>query len=246
MTVGGSDAGRSRFRRRRWRSRLGRALPWLVGLGIAVLAAGIGWLVFVSSVLGVHAVRVEGVETIGADRVRDQAGLSEGEPLATLDTDGVVERIERLPRVADASVHRDWPRGVRLEVRERSTVAVVADGDAFRGVDTEGVDFRAYRSRPDGVPVITMRDRGGADRERALREAARVLGALDAAVADRVRRVRVASADSIDLLLGNGDRVRWGSADESERKSEVLRALLEVPASVYDVTAPEHPSTSPG
>lgn len=241
-----SDAGRSRFRRRRWRSRFGRALPYLIGLGIAMLAAGVGWLVLVSSVLGVHSVSVEGAESIDADRVREQAGLDAGEPLATLDTDGIVERIERLPRVADASVHRDWPRGVSLEVRERSTVAVVADGDAYRGVDIEGVDFRAYRKRPDGVPVITMRDPSGDGREGALREAAQVIGALDPSVADRVRRVQVASANSIDLLLGNGDRVRWGSADDSERKSEVLHALLEVPAAVYDVTAPEHPATSPG
>lgn len=240
-----AEEDRSRFRRRRWRSRFGRLLPYLIGVGIAAAAAGLGWLVFVSPVLGVHSVRVDGPPSIGEDRVREEAGLRAGEPLARLDAEGIAERIEELPRVADAEVHRDWPRGVRLEVRERTAVAVVADGGGFRGVDIEGVDFRSYDERPADVPVITLRGSAADDREEALGEAASVVGALDTALAERVRRVEVASTDSIELLLGNGDRVRWGSADESERKSEVLGALLEVPAGVYDVTAPEHPATSP-
>lgn len=242
----GTPDDRSRFERRRRRSRAGRALPYLIGLGVVVVLAGLGWLVLVSSVLGVHGVRVDGTRTIGADRVREQAQVTDGEPLATLDTDGIARRIEQLPRVADAAVHRDWPRGVTLEVRERTTVAVVTDGDVLRGVDAEGVEYRRYTERPDGVPRITVGRDVGEDREHALAEAAQVIEALDDSIAGRVHHVEVRGADSIDLLLGNGDRVRWGSAADSARKSEVLLALLDIPAAVYDVTAPEHPATSPG
>ncbi|MGH3360643.1 MAG: cell division protein FtsQ/DivIB [Nocardioidaceae bacterium] len=242
---GAQDQARSRFRRRRWRSRVGRVLPYLIGLGVVAAIAGIGWLVFASSVLGVHDVQVDGVRSIGADRVREQAQIAEGSPLATLDTDAIAERIEQLPRVADAAVHRRWPRGVTLEVTERTTVAVVADSDGIRGVDATGVEFRGYDTRPDDVPRITLGADIGDDREQALAEAAHVIEALDDSIAERVHHIEVGSADSIDLLLGNGDRVRWGSAVDSDRKSEVLLALLDVPAGVYDVSAPEHPATSP-
>jgi cell division protein FtsQ len=38
--------------------------------------------------------------------------------------------------------------------------------------------------------------------------------------------------------------VRWGSAEDSARKAEVLTVLLRVPAAVYDVSVPELPTTS--
>lgn len=246
---GASERGDSRFRRRRLRSRVGRALPYLIGFAIAVVAGALAWLIFFSSVLGVHGVKVEGLQTIGADQVREQADVTAGAPLATLDTDEIAGRLEELPRVADASVHRDWPRGITLEVQERTTVAVLDDAGEYRGVDKDGVAFRDYDQRPAGVPVVQLgtdsTDEAGAETdEELLAEAAVVIDSLDDATQERVRRIEVDSVDSIEFRLGNGDRVRWGSADDSDRKAEVLTALLDVPAAVYDVTSPEHPATS--
>lgn len=229
-----------RFRRRRWAR---RARPYLIGFLLLVVIGGLGWLVAFSSVLGVHDVKVDGLSTMNEDRVRRQAAVPSGEPLATLDTGAVAARIEELPRVADASVHRSWPRGLTVEVRERETVAVVDDGGTLRGIDASGEAFRRYRARPDGAPEIAL-DSGVDDQETVLAEAAAVLGSLDDDLATRISEVEVGGIDSIDLLLRNGDRVRWGSADESGRKAAVLEALLETPARVYDVTAPEHPATS--
>ena len=236
----GRDAGRERFRRRRW---AWRARPYLIGLVVVVVVCGLGWLVAFSSVLGVHDVKIEGLRTLNEDRVRNTADVSTGEPLATLDTGAVAERIEELPRVAEASVQRSWPRGLTVEVRERETVAVIDDDGTLRGIDQSGTAYRRYQSAPDGAPTIAL-DPGVDDQQTVLAEAAAVLAALDADLAKRVADVEVGGIDSIDLLLRNGDRVRWGSADESERKGAVLEALLETPARVYDVTAPEHPATS--
>ena len=49
--------------------------------------------------------------------------------------------------------------------------------------------------------------------------------------------------DSITLTLADGRSVRWGSADESQRKVQVLAILLKQKASVYDVSGPEQPTT---
>ena len=49
--------------------------------------------------------------------------------------------------------------------------------------------------------------------------------------------------DDIELTLRSGDRVRWGSADQPEVKAQVLRALMNRKADVYDVAAPELPTT---
>jgi cell division protein FtsQ len=59
----------------------------------------------------------------------------------------------------------------------------------------------------------------------------------------QTRRVRAQSMDSITLTLADGRSVRWGSADESQRKVQVLAILLKQKASVYDVSVPEQPTT---
>lgn len=236
----GHQTGSERFRRRRWAR---RAKPYLIGLGVLLVVGGLGWLVAFSSVLGVHDVKVKGAQSIDEDRVLRQAAVPSGEPLATLDTGDVAARVEELPRVAEASVQRSWPRGLTVEVREHETVAVLDDDGTLRGIDETGATYRRYKTAPKGMPTIEL-DRSVDEPETVLAEAAAVLDSLDGGLAKRVTDVEVGGVDSIDLLLRNGDRVRWGSADDSDRKGAVLEALLETPAQVYDVSAPEHPATS--
>jgi len=49
--------------------------------------------------------------------------------------------------------------------------------------------------------------------------------------------------DDVTLTLRSGDTVRWGSAEQPEFKAEVLHALMKRKADVYDVAAPELPTT---
>ena len=55
--------------------------------------------------------------------------------------------------------------------------------------------------------------------------------------------MRVASKDSVQLVLGKNRTVTWGSAAKGEQKLTVLRSLLKIKARGYDVSAPEQPTT---
>jgi cell division protein FtsQ len=112
----------------------------------------------------------------------------------------------------------------------------------LRGLDAEGVVFRRYPSRPKSLPLLRMGERTGTE---ALAEAARVAGVLPAAIAARVNYVEVDTVDTISLSLRNGRTVRWGSADDSAAKAEVLAVLLKQKASLYDVTVPGQPIIRP-
>jgi cell division protein FtsQ len=229
------------FSRRRVLGRFGR-IQILVLLAVVVIGFS-GWVVFGSSWLGVRSVQVEGTSYLSPDEVERVADVPEGTPLARLDLDAVEHRVAELAAVAAVDVSRDWPSGVRIEVREREAVAVVRQDDDFQAMDAEGVLFRSYRHQPDGLPLIRadeLDDRGSAD---ALHEVASVVGALDPSIARRVDHVEVASMDAIELVLSDGDEVRWGSAAQSDLKARVLATLLEVEASVYDVSVPEQPTT---
>ena len=71
-----------------------------------------------------------------------------------------------------------------------------------------------------------------------------VLDQLPPELREQVRDAGATSPDAIELRLHSGSSVGWGSAAESDLKARVLLTLLQVPATRYDVSAPEAPTTS--
>ncbi|MGH3423652.1 MAG: cell division protein FtsQ/DivIB [Nocardioidaceae bacterium] len=238
MTRGSAD----RFARRRRSARLGR-LRWVwAGLAVVAVAAGLAWVVLFSTWLGVRGIAVSGEQTVAAREIRDATAVADGTPLVRVDAGAVERRIEQIPRIESATVHRSWPQTLRIEIRERTAIAVVNDDGEKQALDRHGVLFKHVKKVPKRLPEVTV-TADGAGREDALREVAAVVDALDHSIAHKVERVQVASMDAIVLVLRNGDEVRWGSAEDSGRKAQVLRTLLKLPADTYDVTAPERPTT---
>ena len=70
-----------------------------------------------------------------------------------------------------------------------------------------------------------------------------MLDALPAEVRRQVREVRAAGLESVTLRLSRGRSVMWGSTERGDRKADVLAVLLSRKASVYDVSAPDTPTT---
>lgn len=236
-------SSRSRFTRRRWLGRVRRyqrQIALVLGVGVLV---GVAWLMYVSSVFGVRTVQVEGTRLLSAQEVRDAADVAPGIALARLDTDAVADRVRTLAPVASVTVSRDWPRQVRIVVAERVAVAAVRQGGRISGMDAEGVLFRTYPRVPARLPLVDAEGLEDIGEDEALREAAEVVASLAPQIVRRVAVVEVVSRDDITLVLQDEDRVTWGSAEDSDRKAEVLAALLAQPASVYDVSVPAQPTT---
>jgi cell division protein FtsQ len=214
-----------------------------VGIGLAVvgLVGFLGWVVFFSSWLAVDGVEVEGAELLSAEEVAAAADVELGTPLARVDLDEVTGRVEAIPEVSEAQVHRSWPDTVTITVVERTPVAAVRQQSAWWVMDGEGVVFRRTGARDETLPVVRTPHGLGA---KALREVAEVVTVLPADILEDTKRVQAKTMDSITLTLRGGREVVWGSATESERKAEVLRVLLGQEAQVYDVSVPEQPTTS--
>jgi cell division protein FtsQ len=239
--VDDDTAARSRraFARRQWARRW---LTWkyvLLGLLLVGVLAGTVWLFWFSSYLSVRTVEVTGVDRLGDAEVLAAADVPDGEPLARVDLATVRARVQALADVRSAEVTRTWPDTVTITVEERTPVAVVEIGGRLRGLDSEGVVFREFRSVPEGLPRVETPVDTGRD---ALLEASRVVSALPADLTRRVDHVEVATVDQISLELRDGRSVVWGSAEESEAKAEVLAALLEQPGTTYDVSVPGQPT----
>ncbi len=233
---------RKRFARRQWARRW---LTWRYIVAILlVLAVAIGgaWLVFFSSTLSVKGVEVSGTQTLSEKKVREVADVPTGGPLATVDLDRIAYRVRSLAVVKSAEVTRQWPNEVLITIVERQPVAVVEIAGQLHSLDEEGVVFGSYRRSPRGLPHVRAESGVTAD---ALAEGAAVVAALPDDIATRVSHAEVLSVDQITLRLRDGREVRWGSAELSEQKAEVLAVLLEHDARVYDVSVPGQPTCSP-
>ncbi|MGA5816480.1 cell division protein FtsQ/DivIB [Kitasatospora sp. NPDC094028] len=230
-----------------------RGIVVLSVLGAAVLGA-LAWLVFLSSVLDVRDVAVQGAtdDKLTSDQVREAIGGLAGGPLARVDLDGVRHRVEAIPRVAKAEVWRGWPHTLQVKIVQRTAAAAVKGEDGqFTQVDAAGVSFATEAAPPEGVPVVELRlsqqakDVDGViSRPQLVQGAVAVAAGLPPEVAKRAGAVLVHSYDDIELQLSGGATVRWGSPEQNDRKARVLVALLSQKGTNYDVSAPEAPAVS--
>ena len=235
-----------RFAERRrsvfWR-RARRVLLVLLGLGAV---AGVVWVLWFSSALAVNRIVVDGTTTLKPMDIRSTAAIRLGEPLVRVDTVAIESRVAMMERIDQVDVSRHWPRTIRIEVVERKPIAWVTSGVAIRALDRYGVDFRTLRKVPKNLVEVQVETIDSRRRQQALESSAAVLERLrtdDPGLLKKVQYVRVASKDSVQLVLGKNRTVTWGSAAKGEQKLTVLRSLLKIKARGYDVSAPEQPTT---
>jgi cell division protein FtsQ len=226
-----------RFSQRIRRRRLRAALPWLVGLGVAVALAGAFAVVWATPLLGVSEVRVDGAaKLVTPAAVRAAAGVPSGTPLARLDLDEVASRVGALPPVERATVTRQWPHGLRIRVVERTPVAAVARMDGYAVVDRSGVVFDSVASPPRGLPMLKLASPGGNDPT--TRAALTVLSALSPGLRAATARIAADAPTRIRLELRDERQIIWGDATQSDAKVRVATMMLRGGDKVMDVSAP--------
>jgi cell division protein FtsQ len=247
-TPAGGAAPVTSLRSRRGRSRRTdrprrRLVPVLVGT--AVLLALAAWAVLGSPLLAVRTVRVDGAVALSDAQVVSVAGIEEGTPLVRVDTAAAAARVAQLPQVDSVEVTRGWPGTVVVTLAERVPVAVVEQGGTRQLVDAGGVRFDTITGdTPAGVVPLDVPDPGPNDA--ATTAALGALTALPDGVRSQVTGVSARTADDVTLTLTDGRSVRWGSAERTDRKAEVLGALLDQidagtldPADTLDVSTPD-------
>jgi cell division septal protein FtsQ len=232
--------------RRRSRRRLSPRRRLLVTLATVLVLGGlVAWVLLGSPLLAVRAVQVDGADGLSEEQVVATAGIAEGTPLVRVDTEAAAARVAALPQVASVEVTRGWPNTVVVTLAERVPVAVVADGGTRRLVDATGLVFDTITGTvPDGVVPLDVAEPGPDDAATAA--ALSALTALPRDVRDEVTGVAARTADDVTLTLTDGRSVLWGSADRTDRKAEVLAALLQQiqsgeldPADTLDVSTPD-------
>lgn len=211
-----------------------RLTTFIALLLVALVAFGAVFAVWFSTWLDVERIRAIG--TGRTQEVLASAAIDVGTPIARVDTISVQQRVGEIPWVKSVDVRRGWPNEIVIAVTEREPVARKMSEGGAQGVDADGVVFAPEAELPENLIVVTAEGP-------ALLASVEVLQALPPEIKGRVTRVAASTRDDVRLHLKSGSIVRWGSAQEPEFKSQVLLALLPRRARVYDVSAPQLPTT---
>ncbi|MEU5428727.1 FtsQ-type POTRA domain-containing protein [Streptomyces olivoreticuli] len=241
-------AGRAPRRSRPTRRR--RIVFWVVVTTLA--GSAVGWAFYGSSWLRATQVDVSGARVLTPEEVRAAAAAPLGEPLVSVDTDAIADRLRKaLPRIDTVSVERSWPHTIDLKVVERQPRAIVEKGGKFIEIDGTGVRFATVDRAPQSVPRLSVEAADSPSLRRfgtgrLEREGVRVAESLPDGVRADTRVIHVRSYDSITLDLTGGRTVVWGSGERGDAKARTLTALLKAArgAGRFDVSAPSAPAVS--
>ncbi|WP_404313128.1 FtsQ-type POTRA domain-containing protein [Agrococcus terreus] len=220
------------------RRRARTALLAAAGLALALLVlVGLVW----SPLMAVREVRVEGAERLDPAVVQEALAGSVGQPIATVTEESVAERLRAIPQIESFRVDVVPPSSVVVHLVERRPVAVAPGEGGEVVIDAAGVVLGGVDAATSALPRLDGVDLGSPEFE----AVASVLVSVPPSVLEATERIEAPSPSDIRLALASGQSVRWGGAEDSRLKADVVEALLATQdpavAVVLDVRAPEHP-----
>jgi cell division protein FtsQ len=194
---------------------------------------------------------IEEIQVVGAAspdhvaEIRRASGLDVGDPIVTFMPGSAAGKVQDLPWVATADVHRDLPDLVRITITERVPVAWVKAGSRAVVVDATGrvlwqADMAPPRL-PELVGVADVAGPGGIVRPVVLPAAAAALGPD---LGSRTASVQLDDG-TVTVQVGGGPQLRFGAPTQVAAKARVAAAVLAAlgptPVSYIDVTVPAAP-----
>ncbi|MGA1324082.1 MAG: cell division protein FtsQ/DivIB [Candidatus Nanopelagicales bacterium] len=219
------------LKRRKWAIRLLTLLP------VLLISSGAFYLVYFSDIFAVKTISVQGSKIVPEHSIIDAAMIPLGTPLAKIDSETIQKNLSKFPSVGSVEIRRVWPSEIVLAISERMPVATMAEGGTWRFVDEFGVMYGESSKVPDGLIPIT------ANSTAARAAIAGVIQAIPDSIKRQVLTISAETKDSVELRLTSNRTVFWGSSTQTVRKIKVLEVLLTKNARLYDVSAPNFPTT---
>jgi cell division protein FtsQ len=200
-----------------------------------------------SSLVAVNHVEITGLTTKDAPRIRALLE-SVAEDMTTLHVrpGELEEAASTFPVVGAIHVQPDFPHGLRIEVTERPTAALVSIDGVPLPVASDGTVLRGLRP-PEGLPLLRT-DKPAPDGRVSDPQTLRALlvaGAAPAGFPQRIEHMSEDSEQGIVVALEDGPELIFGDADlAGEKWTAAVRVLADgdaAGATYIDVRLPDRP-----
>ena len=224
-----------------------RRLRVLFVVCIVLSTVGLAFLAVISPVLDIDRVSITGAQHMTVAEVKQASGIHMHGHLLFVDTAAIARRIETLPWVQSATVHRDLPGTVSITIHEYVPSAYLRVPGGVMLVASNGHVIDQAAVPPAGtVQVIGIRMAPSAGELLAPPDAAGIVGRLPAALAQRVAAVDVSGTGVALDVTGNG-QIRLGDTSDLDAKAASALAVMAhlggAHFSYIDVSSPAHPSS---
>lgn len=210
----------------------------------AVLVVGvILWVIFASPLLALKIQKVH-IKSSGGSfsepAIHETLKKYQGVPLARLNLGQLEGQLRDQPSVQAVEVRRKWPDGLDIKITGRIPVAIGNTGAGPVLLDENGVRL-GTPAGTEALPQVTIPLDAGDKTAKALEAVLSVLGQIPPELRADVAQVGAKDGTHVELVLRSGQLVRWGGAEESVFKSQVLAIIRQNAAPVYDVSVPRAP-----
>jgi cell division protein FtsQ len=229
------------------------AQPWAwVVLGVLVLALLLACLRY-APLFSVEQISVTGNQQVTSAEVVAAADIAPGTRVLDAPLDAIAGRVESLDAVADATVTRNWPNGLRVVVHERRPVGYVRMSEGFGLVGSDGSVYRVESAAPRNLPQLpdaTVAQVGDPYRSRMAPTtvpAFEVATALPHRLQRRLGSVSTTSDGAVVMTDDAGVTLSWGDSQQNATKAEVVLLLMAhkgwgTEVTAVDVSAPQAPA----
>lgn len=218
---------------------------WFVSLGIVVVLALVLVLLYLTPVLKVTSIKVEGTRLADENKVRTLLEPLEGEPLAKVSTNQVERLVADEPAIQDVRLGLRGAHSVTVTVVEHREVAVLQQGKSHYLVGDNGAKLKRISSddtRKLPVVKLSAKDPDG----KIFDTVVQALAQLPTEVLSKLETAGAGSVDSVTFTLQGSRKVVWGDSSEGRLKAAALQTLLSKSGpkdKIIDVSTPSRPVT---
>jgi cell division protein FtsQ len=202
--------------------------------------AGLVYLFAWSSIFTASSIVISGAPNADSKRlILASSGVEVGQKLARIEPRSIAQRLTEFTWIKDVQVSRNWIAGdVRISIEPRTPKAYFAG----KTIDATGTVFLLPGFAATDLPYVSASKASlGAD-------AIALFQSLPESFRSQVISLTAHNESNFSirhLHQGREVRVKWGSAEKSELKVEVLTALLKLPENQkirrVDLSAPHAP-----
>ncbi|HWE65889.1 MAG TPA: FtsQ-type POTRA domain-containing protein [Acidimicrobiales bacterium] len=207
-----------------------RRLRVLIALAALIVLVVGGWFLVHSALFSARAITVVGATHETAAQVEAAAGVADHPALAGINAGAAARAVETLPWVSAATVHVQWPDGVRIVVTEAVAKLAMATADGqWATLSAAGRVLALSATQPAGLVVVTGPGAPGApgttlshqDQSGLL-----VATTLPASFAAQVTGVHVEPGGWVQLSMTTPIAVDIGTATQLTAKYEDVTSIL--------------------
>ncbi len=242
-------------RAQRARARYRRYVLRIVVIVLAVLVLIFGAIfLYRSDVFHVNNVHVTGVSHLTSQEITDIAAVPDDSTLLRIDSAGIISRLEDNAWVQSASIHREFPDTIRIDVVERTPGAAVRINDkSIWVISTDGTWLSAANDNDwdtqmriiDVSTSLAAPISGGSCNDGGIVNALDILSKISDDLKGNIESISAESSIKTSLNLKNGITVAFGDSSDVELKEAVINELLQKyqgKISYINVRVPDRPT----